>query len=605
MKNLKRIFCFIFVIFSILLLPSCNTNVKRDPATFNDFSDSIFKLVLSGDDLSMNFLFHHPEDFGLEPAEPYLPTPSNGSAVGNLLINMYFQPLYHYDYNELSFDQQMTYLVIDDLISHINETKNIKYIGSDYLGSYLGYQAQLPILLVEYTIKNEVDINNYLKYLELVPSTFKAYVDYEVEKAEKGYGMPDFVIDKVISQCRKFVEAVFSITNKHFMLEMFDQKIDGASYLSDDKKAEYKQKNAELVKGALVDGYAYVRDNLNSIRGKAINNMGLAYYKDDKGNEIGKEYYKSLFKKTTGYDMSMEDAISYLQDKIDSKLAEYRSLYQLDASVLEQASTIKLMNCTPEEQLSHYQSHIYNYFPALIGDALNTSTVIKYVDPSMEDNFSPAAYMVSAIDNYSTEFIYLNNKSIKFENGEYDYNYLYTTLAHEGFPGHMYQNIYFKNTDANVLRKVLKNSGYVEGWATYAELFSYEFLRGTYDDNVLDFLKLNDQINGIITARIDIGIHYEGWTKEQTEEYLGNYISTYNKNSPSYEPGKVDALYEQLVEVPTNSQKYFFTYLKLEDMYNKYSIEPGFNVIDFHRTILDCGPVPLRFIEEILENKYA
>lgn len=613
MKKFKNIFIYILLLLSILILPSCtvnkNPNSYRDPSTFDEFAAEIFYLVLSGDELSSNYLFEDPAAFGLERYEPVLPTPSTGNIIGTSLLNLYFQPLYYYKYEELSFDQQMTYLVIDNLITKVNETNGMSYLSADYLGSYLGYQAQLPILLVEYTLKDEIDVNNYLKYLEQVPDTFKAYVDFEIEKADNGYGMPNFVIDKVIDQCDSFIKEVNNVMNTHFMIEMFNNKIDNCSFLDDAKKEDYKIKNEELVKGALCDGYAYVRNNLNVVYDKATNNMGLAHYVTPEGVEIGKQYYAAIFKDATGYDMPVDEAITYLQGKLDSKLLEYRNIYANNPNVLEEVNGIQLMDCSPEEQLAFYEEIIYNYFPSLDLEVM-PETTIRYVDESLEDHFSPAAYMVSAVDNYTSEFIYLNNKSIHTVDSDgnkvLDYNYLYTTLAHEGFPGHMYQNIYFKNTDANLLRKVLKNSGYMEGWATYTELYSYNFVSNLYSSDALRFLRLNDEVNGLIQTRLDMGIHWEGWTKEEAESYLGQYISSYNKESASYVPGAIDKVYEQLVEVPTNSQKYFFTYLKIEDMYN-FAVENSeeFDPVEFHKIILDCGPVPLRYIEEIVKEHYS
>lgn len=610
MKNFKRICLIIVLLFSLFLLPSCTlgNDVESDPSTFDEFADSIFDLLLNGDELSSNILFEKPEEFGLQRYDPSLPTPSTGSLLGTIVINAKFSPLYTYDFAKLNEDQQITYLILDNLVNKVNETSGFGYLDSNYLGSYLGYQAQLPLLLVEYNFKDNLDIENYFKLLELIPATFKKYVDFEIQKADNGYAMPNFVIDKVIDQCQSFVDEVYNAQDNHFMIAMFNQKLDKCTFLSDETKEMHILKNKELVNTKLVEGYNYVKDNLSVVYDRATNNMGLAHYvKDDK--EIGKEYYKSLFKDATGYDIEMEDAILYLDSKLEEKLNEYRSIYQYNPEILNQVNNVQLMNCSPEEQLAFYEEVIYEYFPELDIPKMPT-TVIKYVDKSMEDHFSPAAYMVSAIDNFDEEYIYLNNKSIHKINasGEsvLDYNYLYTTLAHEGFPGHMYQNIYFKNKDVNVLRKVLKNGGYMEGWATYAELFSYVFVKNLYPSDVLRFLKLNDEVNTIIQARLDIGIHYEGWTKEEAENFLGKYIATYNKDNPQYVPGRIDAVYEQLVEVPTNSQKYMFTYLKLEDMYYKVYTAYGnsFDIKDFHKTILDCGPIPLRFVEEIVKDKY-
>ena len=85
---------------------------------------------------------------------------------------------------------------------------------------------------------------------------------------------------------------------------------------------------------------------------------------------------------------------------------------------------------------------IGKYFPSL---NYQPEIVVKFIDKAMEEHFSPAAYMTSAIDNLEKEYIYLNGSSV-LTDGVYKYNYLYTTLAHEGLPGHLYQNVYFKST---------------------------------------------------------------------------------------------------------------------------------------------------------------
>lgn len=68
----------------------------------------------------------------------------------------------------------MTYNIIVDLVDNINaKTMEMGYLSNNYLGSYLGYQAQLPLLLVEYKFRTKLDIENYFKYLDLVPETLK------------------------------------------------------------------------------------------------------------------------------------------------------------------------------------------------------------------------------------------------------------------------------------------------------------------------------------------------------------------------------------------------------------------------------------------------
>lgn len=75
--------------------------------------------------------------------------------------------------------------------------------------------------------------------------------------------------------------------------------------------------------------------------------------------------------------------------------------------------------------------------------------------------------MVPAIDNTKENVIYINQGHIP---DDLDF---YTTLAHEGYPGHLYQTTYFASTNPAPLRSLLNFGGYTEGWATYSEMMSY------------------------------------------------------------------------------------------------------------------------------------
>ncbi len=587
-KMRKIVFIMIFFV-ALLLTTSCKKIVDNiDPGDFDEYTKKLFGTLIGNDEMTIHFLFKNRDELPIEETKLSLPTPGSNSALGVAIINLYFGPIKNYDYNALTFDQQMTYNVIVDLLDSINEkTGDMVYLDNNYLGSYLGYQAQLPILFAEYRFDNVQDIENYFGLMMLVPDTFKEYVNYEHKKADAGYGMPDFVIDKVIDQCVEFI----SSGDEHFLISTFPERLEGLG-LSDSEKLEYINRNKEVINSYLNEGYAYVRDNLPALKGRATNEMGLAHYTktldDGTVQEIGKEYYAYLFKDATGYEDSIPDAIDYIQDHLDEIIKNIVTISKNNPNISDAVSNVVLMDKTPEEQMELYKTMIIGHFPQI---EKYPEINIKNVHPSMEDHFSPAAYISSPIDDYDSESIFLNQKRI-----DGDYNYLYTTLAHEGIPGHMYQNIYFKTKDTNIMRKVLKNSGYMEGWATYTELYMYNFVDGLSED-VINYMKNYDILNGVLTARLDMGIHYEGWTLEETCEFLSKYFSGYTLE-------KTRPVYEQLVEVPTNSQTYYYTYFKLCDMYERaeQALGTNFSPLEFHKLILDCGPVPLRYVETVVDN---
>ena len=589
MKKMRK-FLFILVLFVFTLLTtSCKKIVENiDPGDFDEYTEKLFATLIGNDEMTIHFLFKNRDKLPIEKTNLSLPTPGSNSALGVAIINLYFGPIKNYDYNTLSFDQKMTYNVIVDLLDSINEkTGDMVYLDNNYLGSYLGYQAQLPILFAEYRFDNVQDVENYFGLMKLVPETFIEYVNYENNKADAGYGMPDFVIDKVIDQCIEFI----SSGDDHFLISTFPERLEVLN-LTNEQKEKYIEENKEIVKSYLNEGYAYVRDSLPKLKGRATNEMGLAHYKkvNDDGSitEIGKEYYAYLFKDATGYEDSIPDAINYIQRHLDEIIQNVVTISQNNPNIGDIVDSVVLMDNSPEEQMELYKKMIVGHFPQI---EKYPEINIKNVHPSMEDHFSPAAYISSPIDDFDQESIFLNQLRI-----DGDYNYLYTTLAHEGIPGHMYQNIYFKSQDTNIIRKVLKNSGYMEGWATYSELYMYNFVEGLSDD-VIQYMKNYDILNGVLTARLDMGIHYEGWTLEETCEFLSKYFKGYTLETTR-------PIYEQLVEVPTNSQTYYYTYFKLCDMYERAENALGskFSALDFHKLILDCGPVPLRFVETVVDE---
>lgn len=607
MKNIKRLFVVISIVLLAFIGTSCEENCSftpnpgdYDPSTFDDFADNVFKMLVGNDELTLNYYFENPENFGLSHNEPSLPTPNVTSGYSVLLINYILGKVNGYKYEDLNDDQKMTYNLIMNIIDNVNsKTSEMSYLSNNYLGSYLGYQAQLPLLLSEYKFRTKLDVDNYLKYLDLVPETFQKYLDFEVEKADHGYGMSDFVIDKVVHQCEEFIKAAG--TGNHFMITTVNKKIDECDFLTDEEKEAYKNANIEKVNGPLISGYKLVQDELPKLKGRSTNDMGLAYYYDSKGNPIGKTYYELDFQETVGYKISLVDAEKYVDDLLkyyEQELVKYRNLYLTNEEFKANCDSYQLMDKTPEEQLAYYQTVIGKYFPNL---NYQPEIVVKFIDKAMEEHFSPAAYMTSAIDNLEKEYIYLNGSSV-LTDGVYKYNYLYTTLAHEGLPGHLYQNVYFKSTDANPLRKVLKSSGYSEGWATYAEIFSYEFLRGEYMDEFIDYLIFQDEYTGTMYCRLDMGINYDGWTLEEAGAFIKKYV-------PQVTDEAIKATYEQLIEVPNNMQTYFFTYFKIKDLRTYVmnltsSTRENFDYITFHKYILDCGPAPLRFVEEYVKSKY-
>lgn len=137
---------------------------------------------------------------------------------------------------------------------------------------------------------------------------------------------------------------------------------------------------------------------------------------------------------------------------------------------------------------------------------------------------SPAFYLIPPIDDTAHNVIYINPAS------NYNALELYTTLAHEGYPGHLYQTVTFEEHNTEPLRSILSFGGYTEGWATYVEMYSFS----TWAENpTLASLYQKDRSLMLgIASLLDIGIHYHGYSRSQVAQFLSKFESQKKPQTP-------------------------------------------------------------------------
>ena len=231
-----------------------------------------------------------------------------------------------------------------------------------------------------------------------------------------------------------------------------------------------------------------------------------------------------------------------------------------------------------------------NQFPALTevtGGEMPVCT-IKSISENLEEYCSPAFYLTPPLDDIHENVIYINRKNNP------DGVELYTTLAHEGYPGHLYQTVYsqlyFQKTGVDPIRSLLNFGGYVEGWAMYVELEAYDYAKSLMKaqmpeaETLYEIYKLDRQIQLCLYSLVDIAIHYEGAGYSQIHKMLSSVgIST---------PSTTRSIYEYIVEEPTNYLKYYLGYLEILNL-KKEARElwgDAYSDYNFHKFYLENGP---------------
>jgi uncharacterized protein (DUF885 family) len=356
------------------------------------------------------------------------------------------------------------------------------------------------------------------------------------------------------------------------MIEVFDAKIADVTWLTDEQKRTYSERNKECITTEVVGAYQLLIDGLSALAGTGTNELGLCYFED------GKDYYSYLTYVATGSGKTVEQLAVAIPQAIYQAIMDMQMIMQKDSTVMDKWDSYEFCETDPAEILLDLQEKIAGKFPELP----DVTYQIKYVHPSMQEHMSPAFYLTPPIDDYANNVIYINPA---YESGE-----LYVTMAHEGFPGHLYQTVYTASKELPLVRNLFSYSGYTEGWAQYIEFMAYEM--GGLDENLAQVLKYNSIAIMGIHAAIDIGVHHYGWGVDEVEEFLYSY------GLGSREAAQT--IFEYVVAEPSNYLSYFVGYMEFTEL-QKTAEETWGNAYSdtrFYDVVLSLGPAPFPLLKE-------
>lgn len=581
-RNSKGLVIFLAVLCILLLcglgLMLWKSQSASDSEKFDAYIDQLFKEDITANTINLHYTLAYPENYGITD---YVVTLGNYSTDN---IEEAYQELEEmkkellkFEPSKLTYNQRLTYDILLDYVETELSVKDLTYYD-EWLGAITGYQAQLPVILAEYTFRTEKDIQDYLELISQIDEMFEAIMVFEEEKSEAGLFMPDYVADDIIEQCQEFIAE----PEENYMIEIFNDKVEEFEGLTDEEKEAYIEENHEIITTQVVEGYQTLIDGLTGLKGSGTNELGLCYYED------GKEYYEYLVRTKTGSD----DSIKKLQKKVESFMSDRLTRAQLlimeDQEIYYDFVNYEYEMTDPEEIVEDLMVKTEKDFPK----PPEVDYTIKYVHPSMQEHMSPAFYLTTPIDDLKNNLIYINEKYAD------EGTNIYSTLAHEGYPGHLYQNAYTNASGIAPIRNLLSYSGYTEGWATYVEFeYSYDYM-GMYEE-LADVSSINTAVSLGLYAYADMGIHYEGWDRADLAEYLLSFGIDDEEIT--------DEVFDALVEEPANYLSYFIGYLEFIDLKEAAQKELGddFDIKEFHKFLLETGPAPFYIIEDYMDEWMA
>jgi len=167
---------------------------------------------------------------------------------------------------------------------------------------------------------------------------------------------------------------------------------------------------------------------------------------------------------------------------------------------------------------------------------------------------------------------------------------IYTTSAHEAYPGHYIQGLY-QRQNPSLVRKLSGSYAYGEGWAHYCEQMMLD--EGFSNDPELRLYQLHDALLRLCRLVCTVRMHTQGWTVQQVADYL------------------VKEGYQPRPTAMVEARRYTSDPLVLSYTWGKWRIlklreemkkrlGSAYSLSDFHKRFLDLGGVTIPEAERLM-----
>ncbi len=573
---------------------------EKEERAYHKLTKNLFLNEMTASTLNMHYTIANPSAFGITEYEVKLPYYDKTASMQALMeTETLLAQLSEINSTNLENDDAYTHKLLTRSLENSLLQNSYSYYAEP-LSPSSGMQSQLPILLAEYSFRTERDVQDYLELLDQTDTYFASLLTYEQEKAAAGLLMPASSLEKVKDQCDRILTKEALQAGTHFLQTTFPERLQSlidTGVITAEQADFYCAENNRLLRTVMQPAYVALADGLFLLEDTSIPLSGLSAKPD------GAAYYETLLCSETGSHRTVADVKELLTLAFDT---EYQAIHSL---LTKHPELNQYLSCrdatlfpyqTPEEMLADLQKRMQEDFPGFSEGTLPTVTV-KTVSSSLADYCAPAFYLTAPLDDTDSNVIYINPKQTQ-EGLE-----LYTTLAHEGYPGHLYQTVYsnrhMQSSSQDPLRQVLWYGGYLEGWALYVEFHSFDYAStlmteqgNTREALAIQLEKHSRSLQLCLYSLLDIMIHYDNASYSQVTDVLEAFGIT---NAAS-----VNAIYTYIVEEPCNYLKYYLGYLEILELQKQAKTLWGANYSDlrFHTFYLDCGPSDFLTLQEELIN---
>ena len=468
------------------------TAEEDENKAFEEFMNSEFKEMMESDYLTLHFTIKDYSALDIDKPELEI-----GEASWESYEEAYqegvetMEKLHSFDRSKLSAENQIDYDTYEFYLQRMNELNSMPYL--DFIFQPNGVIDNLTVNFTEFVFYKEEDFNDYLEVLSTVDSYLDECLEVTKKQAAEGYFLSDAALEQTLDSIDKFVAK----TDDNELIVIFEKNVDAFEGISDSDRQEYKDRNRDIVLNTYIPAYAKVGEELRKLQGSRT--AGDSVY-DLPG---GKEYYESFLKLKASTDKTPQELFDIMDRYLRSAMTDYLMAVYFGSAAMDEARPEE----DPDTVLHFLQDNLQD-FP----DGPKVNFRSSYLDPSVANPSIVAYYMEPPIDDLVDNVIRINGDNVS------DSNEMYTTLAHEGFPGHCYQITWFLNQNPNPVRTQISNLGYTEGWAMYVQ--DYAWRNSGLSESAAELQRMDQNVNYILSAICDIAVNGLGYDVEKLGAYF-------------------------------------------------------------------------------------
>ncbi len=561
--------------------PTPETTATPDPdigAQFDALDLEIFKWYATTDGYTFHQLITDPEALGIsrENVEMTLGDFSiEGDQEYALAATAYLEQLALIPRSRLNPAQQLSYDIIEQYLQSVVESMEFPYYAEP-LTEYSGLHGNLPLSFVLFNIDSLQDAEDYLTLFADVPRYLGQVLAYEQKRAELGMFMTENALDTILSGCKDIIDS----KDNSYLYATFNEAVDNVSSISAVDAEALKARNSQLIQNDFINAYRMLYNGLDDLRSKCSKEVG-AYA----GGETALAYYEMTMQARSNSQLSVEEALEMLQDEFNYLLARYFEIDEENPELMAQFANTKITSGNTEQDLALLKEITAKILPELPDHEL----LVIDVPEELESLMSPAAYEIPSVDDSYHNQVLINPASPS--------NTMLLTLAHEAYPGHLYQYVYQRGLeDVGYMQRALHFGGYAEGWSQFSEQLIIEN-QTAYNKAYCEMENYNSIIcNVLLPSMTSIWVNYQGYDQKSVELKLQ---PIFGSNAEAI----AKSFYDLAVEQPYYTFYYALGYCQLWNLVRDAQADLGdaFDQKAFLTAYLDLGPGYFNLINERMD----